>query len=368
MQVPGANRANNVRSAALSARARQLTPQATKERAAWHAAQRRPARVPAARLPDDHCASWPASRARRSDHRRRRPPQPARRRRRQPRRHPAPRRAPAPFGSLSADTSPRKSFYYGFRNPRLSYAIASDQPENDLRIDVVNGAGETSRASSANDVAPERADNVRWDGTLREPPGAATAATSSASAPSRRPGAAPPLPQGLRLDQRPPSASTSTATPSRSSAATTSALGARFGAARAGHTHQGQDVMATCGVPLVAARGGRVHYAGWEGAAGNYVVIDGNGTRFDTIYMHLADPPRCTPATPCAPASRSAWSAKPATLRLPPPLRAVDRAWLVRGRQSGRPAALPQEVGQAPAENKSHYLLASPGGLGDASA
>ena len=33
--------------------------------------------------------------------------------------------------------------------------------------------------------------------------------------------------------------------------------GGRFGAARSGHTHQGQDVMAACGLPVVAARGGR---------------------------------------------------------------------------------------------------------------
>ena len=32
--------------------------------------------------------------------------------------------------------------------------------------------------------------------------------------------------------------------------------GARFGAGRAGHVHEGQDVMARCGTPLVAPRGG----------------------------------------------------------------------------------------------------------------
>ena len=32
----------------------------------------------------------------------------------------------------------------------------------------------------------------------------------------------------------------------------------RFGAARRGHVHQGQDVFARCGTPLVAARGGKV--------------------------------------------------------------------------------------------------------------
>ena len=48
--------------------------------------------------------------------------------------------------------------------------------------------------------------------------------------------------------------------------------------------------MAACGLPLVAARGGQVQYSGFEGAAGNYVVIDGKGTSYDMAYMHLAKP------------------------------------------------------------------------------
>lgn len=63
--------------------------------------------------------------------------------------------------------------------------------------------------------------------------------------------------------------------------------GARFGTGRAGHSHQGHDVFAKCGTPLVAARGGRVQFKGYHGAAGHYVVIDGAGTRLDYAYMHL---------------------------------------------------------------------------------
>jgi murein DD-endopeptidase MepM/ murein hydrolase activator NlpD len=64
----------------------------------------------------------------------------------------------------------------------------------------------------------------------------------------------------------------------------------RFGAGRGGHSHQGQDVFATCGTRLVAARGGKVQYAGYQGRAGNYLVIDGEGTGEDYAYMHLAQP------------------------------------------------------------------------------
>lgn len=64
----------------------------------------------------------------------------------------------------------------------------------------------------------------------------------------------------------------------------------RFGAQRNGHTHQGQDVFADCGAPLVAARGGTVRWKGTQALAGNYLVIDGEKTGVDNVYMHLRDP------------------------------------------------------------------------------
>lgn len=66
--------------------------------------------------------------------------------------------------------------------------------------------------------------------------------------------------------------------------------GARFGAGRAGHSHQGHDVFAACGTPMVAARGGRVQYSGYHSAAGNYIVIDGGATGIDYAYMHMVAP------------------------------------------------------------------------------
>jgi murein DD-endopeptidase MepM/ murein hydrolase activator NlpD len=66
--------------------------------------------------------------------------------------------------------------------------------------------------------------------------------------------------------------------------------GARFGAGRSGHSHQGQDVMAGCGTKLVAARGGVVKFKGYQGNAGNYLVIDAEGEDSDQAYMHLASP------------------------------------------------------------------------------
>ena len=66
--------------------------------------------------------------------------------------------------------------------------------------------------------------------------------------------------------------------------------GARFGAGRAGHIHQGQDTFAKCGTRMVAARGGRVQFKQYHAAAGHYIVIDGDGTDVDYVYMHLDQP------------------------------------------------------------------------------
>lgn len=63
--------------------------------------------------------------------------------------------------------------------------------------------------------------------------------------------------------------------------------GARFGAGRDGHSHQGQDVFAACGTNLVAAQGGTVTFAGYHSAAGHYIVIRGAGSGEDYAYMHL---------------------------------------------------------------------------------
>jgi murein DD-endopeptidase MepM/ murein hydrolase activator NlpD len=66
--------------------------------------------------------------------------------------------------------------------------------------------------------------------------------------------------------------------------------GAHFGAGRGGRSHQGHDVFARCGTRMVAARGGKVQYSGYHGAAGHYIVIDGSGTSVDYAYMHLSGP------------------------------------------------------------------------------
>lgn len=63
--------------------------------------------------------------------------------------------------------------------------------------------------------------------------------------------------------------------------------GARFGAGRDGHTHQGQDVVADSGTPLVAPYSGRISWVDYQaGGAGYYVVLDSDDGR-DYVFMHL---------------------------------------------------------------------------------
>jgi murein DD-endopeptidase MepM/ murein hydrolase activator NlpD len=66
--------------------------------------------------------------------------------------------------------------------------------------------------------------------------------------------------------------------------------GDRFGVPRSGgRVHEGQDLWASCGAPLVAARGGTVQAKGYSAALyGHYVTIDGAATDRDYFYAHLA--------------------------------------------------------------------------------
>jgi murein DD-endopeptidase MepM/ murein hydrolase activator NlpD len=65
-------------------------------------------------------------------------------------------------------------------------------------------------------------------------------------------------------------------------------IGQGFGAARSGHSHQGQDIFAACGTPLVAVSRAKVKWVSFQGSAGNYVVIRNKKLHQDYMYAHLA--------------------------------------------------------------------------------
>jgi murein DD-endopeptidase MepM/ murein hydrolase activator NlpD len=65
-------------------------------------------------------------------------------------------------------------------------------------------------------------------------------------------------------------------------------FGDGIGAARGSRSHQGQDIFASCGTPLVAISRARVKMVKYQGAAGHYVVIRNKKLKQDYMYAHLA--------------------------------------------------------------------------------
>jgi peptidase M23-like protein len=195
-------------------------------------------------------------------------------------------RSAGPPHLADAEVSPNKIFYTGSRRATLSYVIASGQPSNDLRVDVVTAAGQVVQSFLPTGVAPNTTQSIAWNGTGLDGTPVTSGwyvfrVSSSAGEPLLRSTAsdAPNLGVAVYDSVFPVRGPHNYGGPE-----------ARFGAPRSGHTHQGQDVMAACGTKLVAARGGTVQYTGYQGAAGNYIVIDQKGSGEDNAYMHLQAP------------------------------------------------------------------------------
>jgi murein DD-endopeptidase MepM/ murein hydrolase activator NlpD len=63
---------------------------------------------------------------------------------------------------------------------------------------------------------------------------------------------------------------------------------ARFGAGRPGHRHQGQDILADQGTPVVAPRGGTITWRAYQRkGAGYYLVLEAVQEPYNYVFMHL---------------------------------------------------------------------------------
>ena len=63
---------------------------------------------------------------------------------------------------------------------------------------------------------------------------------------------------------------------------------ARFGAKRSGHSHQGQDIMAASGTPVIAPHAGRITWVAYQAnGAGYYLVLASDGEPYNYVFMHL---------------------------------------------------------------------------------
>jgi murein DD-endopeptidase MepM/ murein hydrolase activator NlpD len=65
---------------------------------------------------------------------------------------------------------------------------------------------------------------------------------------------------------------------------------ARFGAWRGGRRHEGQDVFAAAGTPIVSVRAGSVVEKGDDGGRGNYVAVWSPETDRTFVYLHMRAP------------------------------------------------------------------------------
>jgi peptidase M23-like protein len=193
-------------------------------------------------------------------------------------------------GSLTAQLGDRAVFFDGRRPARLTYTVRGAGPVP-VRVDLVRATDGTvvDRWGPA-PVAPGAAQTIAWDGLdgARVPVDGRYRFDVFAG-----PAAAPAAPVGAQAAQTaPPEVSDSFlflghVFPIRG-AHDYGVNVNRFGP-MSGRGHRGQDVLAACGTPLVAARGGRVKVSSFQGAAGNYVVIDETGSGYEHAYLHLRE-------------------------------------------------------------------------------
>ncbi len=98
----------------------------------------------------------------------------------------------------------------------------------------------------------------------------------------------------------------------------------------AGRSHEGQDLFADCGSPILAARDGRIQRVDYQRRAGYYVVVDGRGTGVDTMYAHMLRRPPLRRGERVAMGQQVGHGRQLGQrLRLPSALRDLDRSGLV---------------------------------------
>lgn len=178
------------------------------------------------------------------------------------------------FRLRSAEASPRSAFFDGRAEPTLTYMFAGGGP-TDLRVEVVNrDTGALVAAATQRNRKPFARNTFSWDGRTSsgQPAGGdfrfRVKALTGGRAETKK-NARFSL-HGFKFPVR-----------------ARHQYGDGFGA---GRNHQGQDVFARCGSPIVAARGGKVTFKDSHKAAGYYVVISGRSTNRDFMYAHLQRP------------------------------------------------------------------------------
>jgi murein DD-endopeptidase MepM/ murein hydrolase activator NlpD len=193
-----------------------------------------------------------------------------------------------PGGAIDAEAQGHKVFFGAQRPAELSYVVGGSRPASVL-VELIRGSDGAAIAQwSPGEVQPGVPQSVRWDGTAAgrvqrdgvyqfrvtatDPSGVRAMSSQDPAAPvdPEAPGAFTFL--GYRFPVL--------------GAHDFGEFAARFGGGRG---HQGQDIFAACGTPIVAARGGTVKFKQYHSRAGYYLVIDGARTGTDFVYMHMRE-------------------------------------------------------------------------------
>ncbi|MBK5110925.1 MAG: peptidoglycan DD-metalloendopeptidase family protein [Thermoleophilia bacterium] len=195
-----------------------------------------------------------------------------------------------------AAISTSRAFQFGVKKPTLRYVIAGGRPTLDLRIDVTGKSGEVVRSLFRKEVESGSSQTVTWNGKTTDGKLAANGAYSYVI----RGADGTPASISARISRIRKKAARSKKVadpfsfriygysfPLRGAHSYGDGIGA-------GRGHQGVDLLAGCGTPILAARGGTVYYNDYQaGGAGNYLVINLRGAgRRSQVYMHMPTPSR----------------------------------------------------------------------------
>jgi murein DD-endopeptidase MepM/ murein hydrolase activator NlpD len=190
--------------------------------------------------------------------------------------------------------------YPGGPAPRITYRVKGTGDAARVRVDILGPRGRVARRLGLGWRDLRRTHRHEWRRAVRTlKPGTYTARlhaetvdgrvlTRSAAAPGRsqlrvtaqppkpKPKPKPPEPKPVRSGYFPVKGPYSFG-----------GEGSRFGHDRGTHLHQGQDISAAEGTPVLAPKPGVVHHRAYQASgAGHYLVIRGDDGR-DYVFMHL---------------------------------------------------------------------------------
>jgi hypothetical protein len=194
-----------------------------------------------------------------------------------------------PGPDIELGISGRKVYFDGERQPTVAYVLRDTEPVQTTVQLVRVSDGTVVTQWDQGLVNPDELRSVSWDGTaggVQQPDGRyvfTVVATDhdgrmarSAQVQPAPPPAEPPPDSFVMLGHKFPIRGKHD-------------YGSEIAAFGGGRGHQGQDVFARCGTPLVAARGGVVKMKRFQSRAGNYIVVDTEQSEIDMAYMHLRD-------------------------------------------------------------------------------